>query len=297
MRLRGWSDTQYSAHGVESLVQRIDGQHEGARRVQLEPELSLARVTAEPAVVSAVVVDEVGAVGIDQHVYASTEQAVEVFNFVSPLIVSRPRPRSISLRRAMSRTDRAKLAYLVTLLLLGALAWGVLHVADYALGVGLLLALLFLIPGRLQGVVFRELFRGRRALDQGDPVAAIGHFEAFLARLDDKPSRQRAVWLAAWVYTPSARAMAHNNLAVAALELGRFRRAEQEADRALAIDPLYPLPWVQRAVVAAARDQPDEVRRAMREARRLGYRGDTVDEIVARAQRLLARAEGSVTPS
>jgi hypothetical protein len=35
----------------------------------------------------------------------------------------------------------------------------------------------------------------------------------------------------------------------------------------------------------------------MREARRLGYRGDTVDEIVARAQRLLARAEGSVTPS
>lgn len=193
----------------------------------------------------------------------------------------------------MSRTDRAKLAYLLVLLALGGLAWGVLYLSDYAMGVAALLAVGFLVPGRLQGVVFRELFRGRKALDRGDPVAARGHLEAFLKRLSDKPSRGRAVWLAAWIYTPSAEAMARNNLAIALLELGHVAEAEAELERALAIDPRYPLPWVQRAVIAVMRHDAEEARRCWSAAAALGFRGSSLDELVARGQGLLARMEGS----
>ena len=86
----------------------------------------------------------------------------------------------------MSRTARYKLAYIVVLAIL-ALAVGA---AIIALGGGkvtvIAVALLLLVPGRIQGFYYRDLFTGRRLLDRGEPEKAIPFIERFLIWFPEK---------------------------------------------------------------------------------------------------------------
>lgn len=189
----------------------------------------------------------------------------------------------------MSRTARAKLAYLTVLLGLLGLVILLVQASGPTLGTGALLAAVLLVPGRVHAVLLRDLFRGRRALERGQPEAARAHLERFLAELPHHPVRRHATWLAGWVYTPSAEAMARNHLAAALLELGQRDEADAELQRALDVDPLYPLPWVQRAVLARADGREADARRAWATARRLGYTATPFGAVVARARELVPR--------
>lgn len=129
-------------------------------------------------------------------------------------------------------------------------------------------------------------------LESGDAAAALLYSERFLATLRQRPWLRHAVWLRGWTYTSSLEAMAVNNIAAAHLTLGAFDAADEGFGDALAIDPEYAIPWVNRATLAFVHGRPDDAAAAMEEARARGYTGGTLDQLSQLAGAILARLEG-----
>ncbi len=192
----------------------------------------------------------------------------------------------------MRRTTRYKLAYVVVLAIL-ALAAGA---AIIALGGGtvtvIVVALLLLVPGRIQAFYYSDLFTGRRFLDSGEPEKAILFIERFLASIKRHPQRGKLLWLSWSIYTPSVVAMAINNLGIARLGLGQVNEAEQSFTKALAEDPLYPLPHFNLAIVHELRGNRAGAVEAVERAHQLGYTGVTLDTVIRKSQSLLAFVDG-----
>src|SRR3546814_12785938 len=61
---------------------------------------------------------------------------------------------------------------------------------------------LLLIPGRVQGLILRPLFRGQRCLSHGNAGDAAEEFVNLIALLDRQPWRGWALWLGWSPYTP-----------------------------------------------------------------------------------------------
>ena len=191
----------------------------------------------------------------------------------------------------MSRTRLLKIGYLVVL---GALALAVVALARHfrSPAVVVAAALVLLVPGRIQAWLCRDLFRARRLFDRQQPAASLPHSERFLAAVRARPWLDRALWFGWPIYTVSARAMCFNNIGAAQLELGALVEARRAFEAALALDPAYPIPHVNLAVIGQAQGRHDAAARHAGDAVRLGYSGGTVDSIVATGQSLAARLEG-----
>lgn len=197
----------------------------------------------------------------------------------------------------MDRTDRYKLSYVCALALL--LAAAVL--AAVLMGGGTyawvaVVALLF-VPGRVQGHYYRDLFTARGLLDEGRHAESAAHGERFLVQVRRRPWLKRRVWLGGTVYTPDPEAMALNNLGAAHLESGRFEGAASAFEAALALDPEYPIPHHDLALLRAAQDDDRGAAGLLRPAHELGYRRTDVDGLIHQAQSLLARLEGRGAPA
>ena len=192
----------------------------------------------------------------------------------------------------MTRTARYKLGYVAALVAVGTLAVLAIVASGGGVPAMLVVAAVLLVPGRLLGVVYRDLFRGRRLLDMRQAEASIPHTLRFIDYIRQHPARKRLLWLAWSVYTPDAEAMALNNLGAAHLETGDVGAAADALNAALAVDPEYPLPHHNLAIErAVAKDEAAAARHAA-EAERLGFRGSRIDAIIRDAQALLARVEG-----
>jgi tetratricopeptide (TPR) repeat protein len=191
----------------------------------------------------------------------------------------------------MTRVAKARIAYIALLLAIGAPVLSLVSWFDDG-RVAAAAVVVLLVPGRIQGALLRNLFRGRRELEAGRPDASIRATTRFLDELQRRPALRHAIWLAWWSYTPHVEAMALNNLGAAHLELGRLDQAERAFADALARDPLYPVPWTNRAVVARARGDVEQATRSLEQARALGYSGGSLDWISRRAAELLTRLEG-----
>ncbi len=195
----------------------------------------------------------------------------------------------------MTRTGRYKLGYVVALVAVG----GVALLAVVKLGGGIFAALIvaavLLVPGRLLGVFYRDLFRGRRLLDLRQPEASIGYTSRFVDHIRRHRGQKRLLWLAWSMYTPDAEAMALNNLGAARLELGDFAGASDAFKSALVVDPQYPLPYYNLAIERVIADDHAEATRLAAEAERLGFRRTRIDATIREAQALLARTEGRGT--
>jgi len=191
----------------------------------------------------------------------------------------------------MNRTTRYKIAYVVVLIALGTLAYVAIdRFGNGIVGVLLVVAVL-LVPGRVQGVYYRELFNGRRLLDHGNAAAAKERFERFLGQLRQRPWIKRLLWLSWSFYTPSVEAMTWNNIACCELEQGRLSKAKELFDTALALDPLYPLPHFNLAVLYELGANTSDAERALEKANSLGYSGGTMDAVVRKGQSILAAVE------
>lgn len=190
----------------------------------------------------------------------------------------------------MTRVARYKIGYLVIL----AAILGAIFFLYRMLGIGVLVVsmLLFLIPGRVQGAYYRDFFKGRHLLAKGEAADALRHFERFLQSLRTEPWRKRLLWLAWSVYTTDAEAMTLNNVGVAHLWRGNYAESEDALREALRVDPLYPLPHLQLAIIALIRDDRDLAERELAEAARLGYTGGRIDLLIKQAQSVLARIQG-----
>lgn len=160
----------------------------------------------------------------------------------------------------------------------------------------LLIAGVFLIPGRVQGLYYRDFFSGRRLLDSGRAADALVCFERFLVSLRAKPWRRHLLWLQFAIYTPYIEAMTLNNIGAAHLTLGHLDESARALEAAIALDPQYPVPFFNLAILYSARNEQDLAARAAAEATRLGFTGGTMDVVLGRAAAVLAGVEGRATP-
>lgn len=122
----------------------------------------------------------------------------------------------------MNRTDRLKVGYGVVLGLLFFVFLGLLFYLGPNVGILIVLAFSFWIPGRLTGFVWKDLFIARRMMDAQRHEEAIPFLLAFLEKLKAKPWIGKLIWLSPSFYTISVRAMALNNLGACRLEMGGF---------------------------------------------------------------------------
>ena len=163
-------------------------------------------------------------------------------------------------------------------------------------GLGLLIVgLLFFVPGRVQGILWRDFFRGSRLLRLNRNAEAVPYLESFIERLRRHPALARAMWLQWPGYTPKAMAMALNNLAVAYLNAGEVEKAMPILEDALRVDRDMSIAWWNLAMAYDRRGQTEAARNATAEARRLGYRGGRLDSLQECAAGALSRAEGHGT--
>ncbi len=100
--------------------------------------------------------------------------------------------------------------------------------------------------------------------------------------------------MSAGIYTRDVEAMALNNLGAARLELGDLDQVEAPLRQALALDPDYPIPYVNLAHLAALRGDVEAAERASSAAKRLGYHDTRVDALIRRVSSALAGVEGRV---
>ena len=194
----------------------------------------------------------------------------------------------------MNRTTKLKLGYLAAFLIVGTIA--VTTVASIDIGSPesrvIVVVLVLLIPGRLQGYFFREFFRGRKLLDERRASEALVHFQQFLSSVRSRRWLKPMVWLSWATYTPDIEAMTVNNIGAAHLELGHFDESETAFREALAIDKQYAIPHFNLAVLHEMRGNNTLAIESVAEANRLGFSGGTIDIVLTRAQALLAKVEG-----
>jgi tetratricopeptide (TPR) repeat protein len=197
----------------------------------------------------------------------------------------------------VNRTAKYKLLYcgaVVLLLADAVLAAILLGGGVYAWGA---VVVLLLVPGRVQGHYYRELFTARKLLNEGRYTESVPHGERFLTQVRRSPWIKHLIWLSGTVYTPDAEAMTLNNLGAAHLELGHFDRAASAFEAALALDPAYAIAYYNLALLRAAQDDEGRAAGLLRRAQDLGYRRTNVDQLIGQAQSLLARLEGSRSPA
>jgi tetratricopeptide (TPR) repeat protein len=192
----------------------------------------------------------------------------------------------------MTRLGRYRLGWLVVFLaLLGAATALFVWTGARPLPL-LLIALILFIPGRLQGVLWRDFFRGTLLLRQRRFVDAVESLERFRARVAARSALKRAIWLSWPGYSADIEAMTLTNLGAARLNLGAPDEAERDLRAALALDAESALAWLNLGLVHAARRELEPAARAFAEAQRLGYRGGVLDRVQDAASGALARVDG-----
>ena len=190
----------------------------------------------------------------------------------------------------MTRTIRYRAAYVVCMALLAVAAFSVLR-AFGSTHAAVIVVVLLIVPGRVQGLLYRPLFRGQRALASQKPAQALADFHQFLQTIESQPWRKWALWLSWSIYTPHANAMGLNNVGAAHAAMGEIDTAEAAWRQALVVDPLYAIPHANLAATAASRGEADLAAKLLAEAARLGYSGGALDRATQRVQQLLARVE------
>lgn len=86
--------------------------------------------------------------------------------------------------------------------------------------------------------------------------------------------------LAVGLYTTNAIAASRNTLGAVRLEQGRLEDATTHFDAAIALDPLYAMPWANRAVLAAMKGDRAAAMEAKDKARTLGFGSKTLDAVL-----------------
>ena len=192
----------------------------------------------------------------------------------------------------MSRTSRYKATYFAiviagTFLLL----WGIVHFHPSALAI-VCVVIALLIPGRVLGFFWRNLFRGLHLLNAKDFVGSKRHSELFLNQLRDRRWLKKLIWLGTSTYSRDPEALALNNLGAAEIGLGEFESARGHLDASIAVDGENPLPYFNIGVLLCAEGELAEARKWLSDAVARGYSQGLTDRIIAASQARFALTEG-----
>ena len=196
----------------------------------------------------------------------------------------------------MLRVTRYRLGYAAVLAMVIAATFLAVTRAGISLPVVALVALILIIPGRINGYLWRDFYRGTRLVRLGRSAEAIPVLEAFRACVAERPQLKRAIWLAWPSYTADVEVMTLTNLGAARFGLGDLAAAETDLLRATDLDPQSSVSWSNLAIVRRARGNLDGAARAAAEAHRLGYRDTALDRLQRGMGAALTRLEGRGIP-
>ncbi|MDH3276335.1 MAG: hypothetical protein OEM99_17530 [Gammaproteobacteria bacterium] len=192
----------------------------------------------------------------------------------------------------MTRPTRLKILYGVAVVLMIAVALAILQASSFSPTAVVLLALLFLIPGRVNGHFWRDFYTGRRMMDSGRNTDAIKEFEKFLTSVCENPALKHLIWFVWGFYTRDVEAMTQNNIGAVLIREGNLDQAEERLARAIRIDDQYPIPYYNMALIGELRGDREATAESLTTAHSLGYQQTSIDEIANKAASILATIEG-----
>lgn len=192
----------------------------------------------------------------------------------------------------MTRPTRLKILYGVAVILMIAIALAILKAVNFSPTAVILLALLFLIPGRINGHFWRDFYTGRKMMDSGWNADAIKEFEKFLTSLRENPALKHLIWFVWGFYTRDVEAMTQNNIGAVLIREGNLNQAEERLVRAIQIDDQYPIPYYNMALIGELRGDREAAAESLDTAHSLGYQQTSIDEIANKAASVLATIEG-----
>ncbi len=152
-------------------------------------------------------------------------------------------------------------------------------------------ALLFLLPGRISNHFLKDLYRSRRLLDQERFPEAIDSGESFLKVLAAEPWRRKLIYLTWSLYSWNVEAMARNNIGASLMMMGQFDLARHELLAALTADPNYALPYANLAAIEAAEGNHEERERLVSIAEKNGYSGAKAEQLADKVMALYAKLQ------
>lgn len=185
-----------------------------------------------------------------------------------------------------------KILYLLTILAVLMLSLSLLIKFRGEPWAPLILVAALLIPGRVQGYFYRDFFRGRREMAEGQFDLAIEHFSRFAEHVRQRPWLKRLIWLSFGVYTADIEAMTYNNLGACNLEKRDLPGARKELYRALELCPTYPMPYFNLGLMSLVQSDRRHAAKCFREAKRLGFEASRLDNTLTAMGQRLADIEG-----
>ena len=121
---------------------------------------------------------------------------------------------------------------------------------------------------------------------------AIYHFKLFEKKLAKNKNLEKAIYLAAFIYTKSIKAMTLNNIGICYLELGDLENARKYLESALKLDEESPLPYYNLSLVSEIEGDHDLALKQFNTSVELGYSRTNVDKMIHKAGEIYARIEG-----
>jgi tetratricopeptide (TPR) repeat protein len=136
----------------------------------------------------------------------------------------------------------------------------------------------------------RDFVIGRYRMRRRDWQRALERFKRFEHKLLDNPLSALLMPLYVGIYSFDGVAIARNNIGVCLINLTEMDQAVRWFRAALQRDPLYPVPYINLATIAATRNDAATIQREIRRAVELGYSPAGAQLLL---RRLLARANES----
>jgi len=158
----------------------------------------------------------------------------------------------------------------------------------------LILVIVFVIPGRVCGVFWRDFFKGRNLMTQKRYNEAIPYFESFLIKVKEKPWIKNLMIFSWGIYTRDIEAMTLNNLGGIYIEQSEILKAEEYFKQAISIDNLYPLPYYGLAIIADIKGNRDKAITLLKESEGKGLSNNSLDQAFRKSGEILAKIEGRV---
>ena len=169
------------------------------------------------------------------------------------------------------RVARNRVLYFIVLLLVLVVFAYLMTNFHWELYQLLIIAFVFLIPGRLVQYYWRDFFKGRKNLEQKNFDKAIQRFELFLKDVEESPWIKWLMFFSYGLYSFKVEAVALAYLGKCNIHKNNMDQAELFLNKALQIDTKYPVAFFNLAVIYAIRNNENESHRYFDLAIKNGY--------------------------
>ena len=188
----------------------------------------------------------------------------------------------------MTRLLKSKILYAIVLAGLFGIAFFTARQFNFQPNALVIVALCFLLPARITSYCWREFYAGQRLMQQENFGKANGKYETFLSQIRSRPWMKNLIIFKWGFFTWNIEAMTLNNLGLSYLEMNDLESARRYFDRAVALDPLYSVPYSNLAILSYVKGDDAQGRQLLSQSRSLGY--SQFDEARAKKEAISTRS-------